>query len=177
LMTLYLSLRPSVKRKTPAYFSDYKTHTILLGLLFFIKAFLFQIIFRTGPFGADLFVLLMVFPFSIVAMTLFMLFYLDSRGGVLDLFWSWWRSLKMCIFGLPFCVVVSAIGYLVYFFAASTLLVLVNILPSIFSEKAVLLLSSIMKHAVILLSVPVIAMVANFYTKRLHDQFSLYFRS
>jgi len=109
------------------------------------------------------------------------LFYLDSRGSFFDAVISFWRACKMILYGLPFLLVLVLIVYLIYFLLPLpyflTLYLLVKFLPFMISVKTILLLASLMKHVFILSSVPVIAMVANFYTKRLHDQFTLYFRS
>jgi len=181
IMTLFLSVRPSVRKKTYSYFLHYKLYALFIGIFFFAKVFVFQIVSGLGELGADLFVLSLFSPFYAVGMTLFMLFYLDSRGSFIDLFLSGWRTAKMIFFGLPFFLIVvsvpSAIFYVVFYSFGIGLFPFVSLVRFLPAGKIMLFVWSLVKHLFILLSVPVVAVNANFYTKRLHDQFKLYFRA
>lgn len=180
-MTLCLSVRPSVRRKTYEYFFSYKLHTLLVGLILFSKTIMMQVITGFGPLVADLFVVSLFSPFYVFGTTIAMLFYLDTHGGLFDLLLSWWRAIKMIIFGLPFFLVIvavpSALFYVIFYSFGIGLFPFVSLIRSLPVGWSMLFVWSLVKHLFILLSVPIVAVSANFYTKRLHDQFNLYFRA
>jgi len=179
-MTLFLSVRPSTRKKTYRYFFGYGLHALFIGALVFAKTFMFQAVTGFGILGADLFVLSLFSPLYAVGITFAMLFYLDSHGGFVDLVFSWLRALKMILYNLPFCLIVVAVPSALFFVFFSAFgfgfFPFVTLLRSLPAGKLMLLVWSLAKHLFIIVSVPVIAVSANFYTKRLHDQFKLYFR-
>ncbi len=178
-ITLFLSLRPSIKRKTYAYFSDYLPHITVLVILFFTKNFLLHAFFGIEARSADLFATSLFAPFFSIPMTVFMLFYLDTRGSFKDLFMSGFRSLKMLWFSLPFYFILACAASIAYSILLFTIgmtffpfMAFFRMLPIGFSG---LLLWSFAKHIFILFAVIPIAFASSFYTKNLHDQSKRYF--
>jgi len=182
-MTLFLSVRPSVRKKNYFYFSRYKWHALIIGVLFMLKTLGFQWMSGLNSQVADLLVLSWIFPTSLVSIfvTPFMLFYLDSHGSFADFFWSAWRSIKMVFFGLPFFLIIvgafSAVFYVLLLVAFRGFLPFSLFVRSLPAGLLGLFGLSLVKHLLFILSVPAVAVYANFYTKRLHDQFNLYFRA
>ncbi|MFC1842579.1 hypothetical protein ACFLYU_02900 [Candidatus Dependentiae bacterium] len=149
-----LIARPSIKRKTVSYFWDYKWHFVywLITIILF-----FGVIFRTFRPFQILFLNPVNESIFFIAGVFFTLFWLDSRLRVKNLVFSLWRALKMFIFNFPFCFVCS-IPYVILLFAGR--FVYPGLLPKILE---------------LLLFIFYICFFTNFYTKRLHDQFALYF--
>jgi len=180
-MTLLLSLRPSVRRKTYRYFLTYGPHIGFIGLFFFIKTFFFQIVGRVGPAAADLFAMSLFVPLALVPMTIFLMFYFDTPGRFKDLFSAIWPSgIKMVLFGLPFLVLFAWAAHLVYwlmfYFLGLGLFPFVSIIRSAPSSDLAFFYWALVKHALILVAVIPASFTANFYTKRLHDNYNLYFK-
>jgi len=151
LVTLYLSVRPSVARKTYTYFIGYGSRFLLytLILLPFFSLFL----------AIDLFL-----PMKAVPLTFFMLFFLDSRGSLNDFFGSFIRAVKMIVYGLPF--------FLILFLASFALYSIVSIALAFGLPPQFRFLT---KHFLLLLSVVPVSFAANFYTKKVHENYTLYF--
>ena len=179
-MTLILSLRPSIKRKTHSYFLEYIPHISLIAIFFFAKSFFFQIVANMGPTAADLFVTSLFVPLYLIPMTVFLMFYFDTKGSFKDLVFSLAPSLKMIFWGLPFLILfvwaASLIYWLVFYFLGLGLFPFVSIVRSASSSDLALFYWAIVKHGIILVSVIPAAFTANFYTKRLHDSYKLYFK-
>jgi len=94
-------------------------------------------------------------------------FYMDGGHGIKGIIGSVWRALLHIAYNLPF-IIVSFIGLLVLDYAFSLLLFMV--MPAgIFSMMPI--------HRVVqFVLMPVVtAYFKQFYVKRLHDQFQLYF--
>ena len=97
--------------------------------------------------------------------TIFFLFYFDSRGSLKDLVWSVIRSLKMIWFGLPFFFILIWGMWILYF---------------LFGFMFRSITSSLGFHGLLIQFLIIFAVVpasfaANYYTKRLHDQYKEYF--
>jgi len=173
--TLILSARPSVKRKTFRYFWDYKFY-FLLTILGIVTVY-FPLNFFYGEMK-DLLMPNILVPknyiyFKFVKVLLnaifiyrpiiwvFTLFLLDSKGGLRNLFLSVYRSFKMVIFNYPFYFCVTlALG----FFLDAVFLILIYFGLGY------------MNFYISLLFLPVyLCIFTNFYVKRVHEQFGLYF--
>ena len=170
LMTLFLSLRPSTKRKLYAYFGDYLPHITILAVIFFVKSFLFYVFVGVGIYPTDLFA-----PLFLIPMTVFMLFYLDARGSFKDLIMSGFRSLKMLWYGLPFYLILVFVFYILLFVLGLIFFQFVAVFHIMPIGFIGLLMWSLAKHTFILFSVIPIAFAATFYTKNVHDQSKRYF--
>lgn len=151
LVTLYLSVRPSVARKTYTYFLGYGSRFLLYTLIIlpFLSYFL----------AIDLFL-----PMKAVGLTFFMLFFFDSRGSVNDFLGSLIRAVKMLVYGLPFCLILFLASFALYFIVAT---VLAFVLPPYFRFLT--------ESFLLLLSVIPVSFAANFYTKKVHENYTLYF--
>lgn len=178
-ITLFLSLRPSVKRKTYAYFGGYLPHVTILAILFFTKNFLFHALIGMEARSADLFATSLFAPIYSIPMTVFMLFYLDTKGKFKNLILSGFRFLKMLWYGLPFylilALVASVTSSILLFTLGLFLFPFMNLLRIAPIGFASLILWSFVKHIFILFSVIPIAFAASFYTKNVHDQSKRYF--
>lgn len=92
------------------------------------------------------------------------LFLLDSRGTPADFFKSIWRALKMVIYNYPFCLIM----YTVILFGTYYLQQLIYY----FLGGNTLLFSTLVGTLAFVIPLSIWTM---FYTKRLHDQFNLYY--
>ncbi len=177
---IFLAIRPSIARKTWNY---YKVHSyyfipfsLLVCLFFFISllvlypvVFIFKQLTVYQYWAINIFFLLPthlvpLFIAPCVAYTLFFLF--DAKKPYIHFLVVLWRALKMAFYNYPFnlifyaiCNVISfAIWYLFSFIHSSTFHFIAS--------------SSLMSA----LAVPLpLCFLITFYTKRLHDQFELYY--
>ncbi len=186
---IYLIVRPSIKRKKWDY---YKGYLLRFGyfVLFSIIAFMIPVLlllignkiaFLTFSISWVFYVLflpLLIIPILISfliapnvvtlytspLLTFLILFMLDSTGSISDVFQSIVRAFKMMIYNYPFCIITfiifilcSVIGQLaiIHFFGRDSIL-----------------LSSLAAN--LILPIP-LCILSNFYIKRLHDQFALYY--
>lgn len=183
----YLTVRPSINKKNLRYYVGYIPYffyflimCILVALVPFYFKYISKVIadlaLNSNRFYFFLYIPLMYIPllftfimpevlpvYLVPLFSFFMFFLLDSRGRISDLFKSLWRAIKLIAYNYPFCAIAYAIllglGYLLklginWLFGPSTIY---------FSLAETL-------FAVIPLSIYVL-----FYTKRLHEQFTLYF--
>jgi len=95
---------------------------------------------------------MVIFPLEIF----FLLFFLDSRLGIKNFFLCILRAIKMFLFNLPFIIVIFILPYYFVFTYISKF-------PVLF------------KYINIILLLGYICLFTNFYVKRLHDQFRIYF--
>jgi len=191
--TMILSARSSVKKKCYPYFWDYKKHFViwLYGALFFLL--LLGAIFA-GSFIGSLFKMELysqiisdvdaskyaVSFFSVFLSSLFLgiaiasfftLFFLDTRGNFKDMFLSLYRAYKMAKLNYPFCLIIN---FVLLLFSALFTIIISVIIAKLFDP--ILLLYGIPFKYTYMLFWPIqISFFTNFYIKRLHDQFSIYF--
>lgn len=184
---LYLSVRPSLHKKDSSYYVGYLPYffyfvilCFLAGMIPFYFRYMSKVIadlaLNSSPWYAFLYVpfLYVPLPFAfavpdvvpVYAMPLFSfwtLFLLDSRGRIRDIFLSLWRALKLMIYNYPFCLIAyTLIVGLSYAFKWTIFMILGRYTLFITLAESL--------FAVIPLSV-----YTMFYTKRLHEQFTLYF--
>lgn len=168
-IAIILCVRPSVKRKTYAYFYDYRWHVALVGVLFFADYFVAMEHMANPILATHLFA-----PLFLVPLTVFMLFYCDTHGRLRDLFLSAWRTLKMLWYGLPFYfILIVATGI---FYAGISFLLWELFFPLAYVFRTVPLnifygvwYSLFVQVVIFIVSVIPVAFVASFYTKKVHD--------
>jgi hypothetical protein len=157
---VYLTIRPSIKPKGYEYYTEYGIYFLYFALYSFITyiiRYLHQLAWY--PYiTEDL--LIYLSPF----LTFCILFLLDSDGSFSSACKSIWRGLKMWWYNLPFCTVAYTIFWLISY-------LLFMIVLQIFGAKS-FLVSPIVSA---LLAPIALCFLNNFYVKRLHDQFTLYF--
>jgi len=150
---MVLVARPSVKRKSVDYFIDYIFHFIVwfFAVRFFVVLFswfaLKNIVFSTEYTA-------IIFPVEVFLL----LFWLDARCTVKDIGISFLRAVKMFLLNLPFCL----FSFTVPFFLFSYLSYIIPMVLFNFLEFIIYMFY--------------ICLFTNFYVKRLHDQFYLYFK-
>lgn len=173
-VTLYLAIRPSVKRKSFFYFLSYWRHFLIFTMFMLPIEFCFVFMkvnsLITGP-NINYFPYL----FPIPNLSFFMLFYLDSKGGIGDFFKSFWSSLKMFWYGLPFLLGLSFLFWLPVMsmrsFYSSFFEILLNSVVKRFPVIAILLFAFIFFLS-FLIDLVFISFMTNYYTKKVHDQFT-----
>jgi len=147
-----LIARPSVKRKGRGYFGDYIPHFIVWFCIKLVLYPMLDLVAKYGFWGGVINVI--VLPLELF----FLLFFLDARLRVRSFFSCILRAFKMFIFNLPFLLIVGVLPYYIIFTYVSRV-------PVVF------------KYANILFLIGYICLFTNFYVKRLHDQFRIYFQS
>lgn len=190
IFAMYLVIRPSIKHKGWDYYKDYFkkffyftlysfSFTLsLVGILmmlalavFLIKPSLVEnmILDNTHYLGTILLTpfllpssLIIVFVSPLLTFCIF--FMLDGDGSIKNFFKSIGRALKMGFYNYPFCLffLICCIA----FSFGSQMGIYVTL------GHSTILTSSIISHT--LLIVP-LCVWSTFYTKRLHDQFTLYY--
>jgi len=169
LFTLVLSARSSVKRKTLEYFWGYKFYFLLTILCFLVLSPLVLLyglgvvyIFPTyGSYTLLFDSFFRAFFLQLPLVLLSILFLLDSRGKCGDAFLSVFRAFKMVAFNYPFCVCM--------FF------ILDFCLGGIFAINGTLGLQFMNSQFRLLFFIIHVCVFTNFYIKRSHDQYKLYF--
>lgn len=180
-----LIVRPSIKLKTLEYFLDYKFNFLLWGfiavfnLAIFVGALSFFPVFIKPQFGL-LISCPIIFAFS-VAQIFFVMFWLDSRLSIKNLFLSCNRATKMFIFDfLPIYFIFLVIPYYIFIFLTHILARILGVgsflnyfakhLAS--AQGPVFLTEQILVLAIYIF---VACFLVNFYTKKIHDKFNFYF--
>jgi len=148
-----LVARPSIKRKTHQYFLDYNWHFTVWFLIPLLIIPFFEFVLKVSYLPTRLVVL--IFPIEVFLI----LFWLDSRCSIKNLFLSLLRAIKMFVFNFPFCL----LFFIFPFF--------------IFSLSKFVIPVAIFKYLEAIVFVIYICFFTNFYIKRLHDQFNLYFKT
>lgn len=147
LFLFVLGVRPSVKCKTSKYVFDYRWHIVLC----FIISLVFVLLF--GSFFISTNLVALLFPIGV----LWSFFWFDVRFGLYTFLLSLVRAIKMFIYNLPFFLIVLIIPFF------------------LFSLMKMLVSGTFIVYIEIFFSIFYICLFANFYIKRLHDQFKLYF--
>jgi hypothetical protein len=184
IFLMYLIIRPSLKRKGYSYYKDYIGAFFyfalfsILGYLFFLTLLRFALLFSVtiaNPFYfvSNVFMILtallapgpQLMPLYVSPLLTFLiLFILDSDRSIASIFKSIIRAFKMVIYNYPFCLIIFSIWALLS--VCSQLLIF-----KIFGPHSFLLSSAV---SYLLLPIP-ICIFTLFYTKRLHEQFGLYY--
>ncbi len=194
---MYLIIRPSIKRKSFHYYKDYKKHFlsfIVLSLLFFIFAVIFgySIVTASKWLVLHLFkdqalpqaiivaylilmrtataIFLFSLPFANIPLyvapllTFWILFMLDNNGGIKALWQSIVRGCKMVWYNYPFCFIMFGL-FCIFWYGIDMIIIWLFGAPCFFYLPFIYNL---------LLPIP-ISIFTNFYTKRIHEQFGLYY--
>lgn len=189
LFCMYLVIRPSIKKKGFEYYIQYGKHFIyflFFSLFIFIIpniyiAFANRIAFLVAHLSRALYILMLPFLLFPIFITFFItldflftyvsplltftiLFLLDSDGSFKNAFRSLKRACKMVCYNYPFCFIFFAFFFLIT-------LGLYKVSAVLFGTQ-MYALSPVL--AMLLLPIP-LCILNNFYVKRLHDQFTLYF--
>lgn len=157
---IYLTARPSLKPKGYEYYREYGIYFIYFILLSVIAGAMRHMskVFSSGFHTFDLVIYLSPF------LTFTILFLLDSDGRFSSACKSIWRGFKMWWYNLPFCITAYTIFWLISY-------LLFWLVLQIFGPKSILLSPIV---SALLVPIP-LTFLNNFYIKRLHDQFTLYF--
>lgn len=174
LVTILLAARPSVALKNCAYFRSY-----------FWRALLLMLVVRLPDMGSEMILGIYIqtflaspFLFRVAAIIQMLckvyainyaLFLLDSDGSIRSFFRSFMHTAKMVIFNLPFYLI-SVISFLLLIFT-NIMLAQWSAGDGIFSKAVIVI------HVLIFLVLDFFkyCFYTNFYIKKLHDQFTLYF--
>jgi len=180
LFCLYLIARPSVAKKDYAYFKHYSYYVAIVFFIAFVCSLVVQmsLLYARVLLGSLLVPLLFLVMLPSALGAFFLLFWFDSDGTIKNLFYSFVRSIKMVLYNYPFCLIASLLfggmWALVSVVPVQTFIFIygakLGILPLV--VWPMLILRSIVR---VLLFALQICFFTNFYVKRLHDQFTLYF--
>ena len=169
LYVLFLVARPSVQQKNWQYIWNYRKHF----LFFLLMCLLVAVLFQNQLFWGHLFLIGVTFGVSplFIVTTCFLL---DSNGSVRSSILSIWRGIKFCIFNYPFCLLgllaLHCLLYVLSLLFAYIFYILSMLLAALMIDGGV----SLRYGNVIFWPIP-ICFFMNFYIKRLHEQFELYF--
>jgi len=166
---LFLAVRSSLEKKDFHYFFGYQTsmHFItfsLAGVIFIFVwllswSILTYIFLGVPPRLVNVNWWLMYGILYMYLFTFYSLFLLDSDCSFNNLLMSLTRALKMIFYNIPFMIISSIILGLF-----------------LWMLQSFLLLGSLLYPILLLLLVPIpLCFLTNFYIKRIHDQFDLYF--
>ncbi len=199
---LFLCARPSVKKKDYAYFKDYPFHCLYIivfftGITYEITRFWFQLpptlfhrlvnsiaVIAVGYYwitplfkgAAGIISGIVLSPIS----AFFILFLLNSEGTVRTIGASLLRAVKMVIYNYPFCLIV----YLLWCYGLPLAWLQSTIAAALYPLTTLLHVSAVkinyhemISSSIVFLLLPIpIHIWINFYIKKLHEQFSLYFK-
>ncbi len=172
VFVFFLIIRPSIKRKGYEYYKDHLRFLFyfLIGALFLTGCLiaLFKILLTTlNPFTAHWIAVASFLSITTLFMSplfsFIIFFVLDSDGGIKNTFLAMIRGIKMVVYNYPFCFILFTLFKMLDFIAWYLILFLGNFYAVFITPIWLLLL-------VIPLSI-----WNNFYIKRLHDQFGLYY--
>lgn len=197
----FLSMRPSVDHKEFRYFFNYRFHMIYyffiylflmkMGLYFYKESSCFFNYFFQGFFSGGLMGhLFNLFSFGMSCAILlgmfilhswFAMFFLDSNGTAFAALQSLYRSFKMVIYNVPFLIatiflfgIVSVLLFFSVFFFMNLLglfLATNNFYVTMFGWFIIIMFLFLFLCLMLL-----ICFVANFYTQKVQEQYSLYFK-
>jgi hypothetical protein len=173
VFAFFLIIRPSIKRKGYEYYKDYRSFLFyfLIGALVLtgclIALFKVLLLFALNPLTAHWIVVASFLSITTLFMSplfsFIIFFVLDSDGGIKNIFLAIIRGIKMVIYNYPFCFILFTLFKMLDFIAWYLILF-------VGSSYAVL----ITPIWLLLLVIP-LSIWNNFYIKRLHDQFGLYY--
>ena len=196
LFLIYLSLRPSIERKGYEYFFGYSGYficffIIVCGLIIMKAEIVFpridymsyivnMMLMTITSWGILLDHTSPLFPLYLSPFFSFWaFFFLDSRLTLGNMVRSITKAGKMVIYNYPFCILICSLSVLLHVGIGTVLwLVIKNIINIVNSEKALLYRDSVWPlflYVMLLLAPFFISLLSNFYIKRLHEQFLLYY--
>lgn len=171
-VSLYLSARPSVAIKNWGYFKGYGKHALYIALWFLLLGAI--------PFFFGLIV--SVISFTVIAsMSLFfIIFLLDSDASPRAALYSLCRAAKMVVYNFPFCLISFVIIFLLYYLVEGVFLLgvlgVTHFVPGIEWHAGAQWIAGIMFNALDVIFMPIVACIfINYYIKKTHEQFTLYF--
>jgi len=111
--------------------------------------------------------------FPIIWLTVFFMLFLFN-SSLTERYWgwkSWYRALKMLVYNLPYCLVISfLLGFLYLSFVVGIMLTL----PTLIGDEISFLIVGL---GLVFIFLPIFVILAtNFYVKRLPEQYGLYFK-
>jgi hypothetical protein len=186
IITLFLSVRPSMMLKTYAYFFSYYAHAVYTVLWFVlissVWAFIMSLLALSAlPGISTIKYLLMAVGMGISlflvvcipSMTLFYIYFLyDTDGSCVSALQSVRRAFLMFVYNVPFCCLAGLIIVLL----CGMIFLLAHGMVIVFGIRDTAEYYGVITTFKVLFFMPVIANGANnFYLKRLHEQFNLYF--
>lgn len=175
-----LVARPSVQKKGARYMLGYSLHLIYFVVILLIFYMVIAVLALKVPSFATIVENEFVSHVFVPAIILWLLFWLDSRLNIGNLFFSLIRAIKMYVFNFPFCLVSVAILYLLatfnanYFFENVLCWFIVGSSP-IWVTVQYVIVAFVNCFIWFCFFIFFLCLFTNFYTKRLHDQFKLYF--
>lgn len=174
-ITMFLSVRPSVKIKNWDYFMDYLPHAFYITVwkvatpwLFWLSMVALKMMIthvRTLIYAQLFAYMFLTVVFYLWINNFYTLLLFDSAGTLSDAVKNLFRAAKMFFYNLPFCIVIT--GLVIPLVWVGNYLV-----PN--SPIFGLYILHVLFEFLILL--PLFAnIVTNFYVKKVHEQYSLYF--
>ena len=197
LFITMLAARPSTLKKNISYFLSYKKHFLyfviclapLFGALFALvllgamnpllslwskfglssKApFTFQFLFLLFKIGSSSASVSLQLKLDQPWLWVWILFFVDAKPTFINLFMAFWRTLKMFVYNAPFWLFGYFLPVWVFNYTLNFLLRSIVVRYHYLSAWAVNIIW-------MLLFVVPICYVTNFYVKKIHDQFNLYY--
>ena len=175
-----LSTRPSVAKKDFSYFNQYLGHFLYIAILLFALIVLRHWdVFPSGPILfepinlvniiIETFTSFNLFTFPLLVLSL--LFFLDSDKRIIQIVFSFYRSIKMIVFNLPVFMVICLLMWVVFYFNSRIIDVLMD------NRTMFWVYISSWYLIKVLFLTPVFACTfANIYIKKVHEQFNVYFK-
>lgn len=171
-LTFFLCARASVKIKNFSYFKDYVIHAFYLMIWFFLLSlllvgYLIALAKIIGAKGYGVEFLLSAYIFFMMTWSLvFISFTLDSDARLTTVFKSIGRSLKFVLYNLPACLIFALLFLCLYILGIVSLVGIFYIVPP----------NMILGKLFTVFFISLLVCVAtNYYIKRIHDQFTVYF--
>lgn len=174
VFTLYLSVRPSLKPKNFTYFTAYAKHFIyflLVALLItWINLLIVFLIYSGSPthaYGIGISSLLVFFS----------MFLLDTDGRFVSAEYSVFRGFKMFVYNYPFSAI-AGIFFMAFMHLGAKLFLYCAVLGIRFFAPQVdpIFTAEFAERLFYLLALPIpVCFIANYYIKKVHDQYILYF--
>ncbi len=189
IFIIYLVLRPSLAPKNwryyrahARYFVPFVVFTFIIALIPFTVILLNNLIiswtFNTNSAFSILFIPLLTLPallsfviapnilplYASPLLSSMIFFVLDRPLSIGNCFKAIWRALKMIIYNYPFCIIIYSLFVLVAYGMQRACLLL--------GGASTFLLSTLVGTICLLIPLSILSV---FYSKRLHDQFNLYY--
>ncbi|MFI5333206.1 MAG: hypothetical protein ACHQVS_03845 [Candidatus Babeliales bacterium] len=179
--SLYLSVRPSVAIKNWGYFKNYGKHALYIFAWFLLLPQTFIITdYVFGLASWPLVIILAGISFVIISSIslLYITFLLDSDASLKQVALSVLRAIKMTVYNLPFFILTLLMFFILYLIvlAPGILLNPIEILGgSLVTFQRWFYILYIAKDIFIILLLA--CFFVNYYIKKIHDNYSLYFGS
>lgn len=181
-MSVLLAARPSTAIKNCAYFRAYFWRLLIISIAYELLYVLgFYVSVMNAP-HADSSIALRQTYVAIVSMLGFLgsfyfinaaLFYFDGDGSVRSFCKSWLYAAKMTLYNLPFYIIFMVSNLILLMIP--TYIYLYGMHYMMQYSWAVIVIASILMLIIGFLELFILCFLTNFYVKKLHDQFTLYF--